>query len=337
MERLRILCCNPDGGAFFYITKGWENAFKALGHDFKRWDGKDSMLRSYRPNLYLGCSGWRQNFPEWAKNQFGTKIGIHVNPWGTVVLKANPGEPNINEPQGAKDWTIQQKPDFVYGYANQFDMNRMWNYWTEKAGIPVVPMPTAGDSTVYQPTNPDPTFSCQIGFVGGYWPYKSININKFLMPVLNKYDSQIYGWGGWKHPKYKGRIQNEGDVNKLFSTAKICPSITEPHTTRYGIDIPERMFKVPLGGGFTICDPVVNLDKYVDPKIFPTAANPQTYMSLIEHYLNHPAERMELKSKQRDYILKNHTYFHRIKGFLSASGYDQYLTEIDQKINELIR
>lgn len=337
VAKLKVLCCNPDGGAFLYITRGWEDAFKALGHQFERWKGDEAHIRSYQPHIYLGCSGWRQVFPQWARKEYGTKIGIHVNPWGPTVLQALPGEPNINETPEAIKWTLSQRPDFVFCYGGQHDIDGMWGNWKTKAGIQVVPMPTGGNAEAHYPVSPDPKFECDVGFIGGYWPYKAMNIDKYLMPVLNdnRLTGQIYGWGGWSHTKYKGPIQDK-DVNILFSSARVCPAICEPHTIRYGIDIPERMFKVPLGGGFTICDPAVNLNKYIDYNVFPTARNPSEYLDLAIYYSRNHDQREALKKQQRVAILEKHTYFSRIQGFLCQSGYYAQADAAQQYVNELV-
>jgi len=334
-DKLNILCCKPDGGAFYYITKGWEDAFKALGHKFERWDGTPAHLKKYKPNLYLGCSGWRQDFPQWAKDAFGTKVAIHVNPWGSTKLTPKPREPNINEPTHAIKWVEQQNPDFLFCYAIQADIDVMWNNWENKIA-PVIPMPCGGNSIAHVPVAKDQRYTCDVGFVGGRWPYKGINIDKLLMPVIKSCSSQVFGWGGWpKGPKFKGPA-NDGMINKLFSSAKICPSIVEPHTSRYGIDIPERMFKVPLGGGFTICDPCKGIGRYVDTKIFPLAKNAKNYLDLVKHYLKHDAEREKLRILQRKAILKDHTYFSRIQGFLRFSGHDREAEEAQKKVEQLL-
>lgn len=332
--KLNVLCCNPNGGAFYYITKGWEDAFKALGHKFQRWDGTDQQLKSFKPNLYLGCSGWRQDYPQWAKAAFETKIGIHVNPWGSTRIAKVPGQPDINEPQGAIDWVKKQKPDFLYCYGIREDIQHMWNKWEEHIAS-VVPMPCGGNAVIHKPVALNPKFKCDVGFVGGFWPYKAINLRSYLVPVINKENAKVYGWGGWKHPKYCGRI-NDPDVNKLFSSAKVCPSIVEPHTSRTGIDIPERMFKVPLAGGFTILDPCKGIERYVNTSVFPLAKNPSDYHRLIKHYITHDAEREELKKKQRREILSKHTYFTRIQGFLKFSGYEDEAREAQKKVDELV-
>jgi hypothetical protein len=334
MAKLNILCCNPDGGAFLYITRGWEDAFKALGHRFLRWDGSDKQLEAFQPNIYLGCSGWRQNFPNWAKDAYGTKVAIHVNPWGKTVLQAQKGEPNINETKKAIEWVEKQNPDFLYCYGVEEDIGHMWNKWEDNiAGV--IPVPCAGNAVAHRPVTPDPKFFCEVGFIGGFWPYKALNLRKYLVPVLDKTKAKVYGWGGWKHPKYLGQIKDE-DVNKLFSSAMVCPSMVEPHTSRYGIDIPERMFKIPLAGGFTICDPCEGLDRYVNPEIFPIAKDVDDYARLINYYIKHDGERIKLRRKQRLEILKEHTYFSRIQGFLRFSGYEAEAEEAQDAVIRLM-
>lgn len=333
---MKILSCNPNGSAFHYILKGLEDAFIALGHQFLRWDGKPETLNKYQPDLYLGCSGWRQEIPEWCRQKYGTKIAIHANPYGSTKLVALKGEPNINEPEGTIKWVLSKKPDAIYCYGNDLNIAHMWNFWEEKHKIRVIPMPTAGNAVAHFPVDEDPRFKCQVGFVGGYWPYKAMNIKKYVTPVVTTFNSQIYGWGGWSHPNYRGQIKDE-DVNKLFSSAAICPSITEPHTTRYGIDVPERMWKVPLGGGFTILDPFAGVENYVDTSIFPVARDPSHYFQLVKYYLDHADEREELKLAQRKYVLENHTYFHRISRMLSDLGFIDEAEACDVKIAEIVQ
>jgi len=333
-EKLRILSCNPNGGAFHYIVKGWENAFKALGHSFQRWKGSEDQLKKFKPHIYLGCSGWQQSFPIWARSAFGTKIGIHVNPWGSTVLKPLPGENNVNEPVGTIRWVRKQNPDFVYCYGLQNDIDHMWDYWFQKAGIVVVPAPTAGDTVIHKPVPEISKYKCDVGFVGGFWKYKGINLRKYLIPVLNKTNAMVYGWGGWNHPKYRGKIANS-EINSLFSSAKICPTVVEPHTTRYGIDVPERMFKIPLGGGFTICDPFKGIERYIKKDIFPVANNPKEYLDLILYYIKHDDKREQLREQQRHHILAHHTYFSRIQVFLNMCNYEEQARDAQEKVKEI--
>lgn len=317
---LRILCCNPNGGAFYHITRGWENAFKALGHQFHFWSGVHKDWYDYEPHIYLGCSGWKQPIPQHRPN---TIVGIHVNPIGPERLIPKPGDPDINEPQSLTQWTLKQNPDFVFGYGYKQDVEQYWGFWKTKHKIPVYGIPTAGDAVKYY-KQLDPKFQCEIGYIGGRWPYKGKRINQWLLPVIRKFKSQVWGWGGWDNvSQYRGVIK-DGEDRKLFSTANICPSIVEQHTSDYGIDVPERTFKVPLCGGFTICDSIKGfLGRYVSADAFPMANNPKEYLELCQYYLKHNEKRQQLAAKQRQEILKDHTYFSRINTFLGASGFNE--------------
>jgi hypothetical protein len=58
-------------------------------------------------------------------------------------------------------------------------------------------MPTAGDSVIYRDLGSERPY--EIGYVGGYWLYKAINIDKYLLPVLRDKSlrSSVHGWGDW--------------------------------------------------------------------------------------------------------------------------------------------
>lgn len=303
---MKIQACNPDGGAFKYILDGLGNSFRKAGHQFQN-------VQKVTPDfdLYLGCSGWRQVIPPKAAR--GGKVGIHVNPYGRKKVGSVDGGPVIDEPQGAINWTLAQKPDFVYCYCSDTFIPEYYGFWTERHGIPVVSMSTAADITIYKPQPKMPKFQGDIGWVGGYWPYKAKMLDIYLVPLIKNHKCKIYGWGGWQ--KFLGRNFGIGDneVSSLFSTAKICPSVSEPHTRVHPVDVPERVFKVPAAGGFTIHTPSPAIsDLFGD--IVPMAKNENDWHRLIRHYLANNDEREHMAKRQRDLILRRHTYFDRACG-----------------------
>ena len=333
---MRILCCDPNGGAFHHITKAWGRAFSHLGHQFQKWDGRKQSWLKFRPQLYLGCSGHRQPIPQDLRKRFGTKVGIHVNPYGKEKLDRVHGN-DINEPQAAVNWTVSVKPDFAFGYGLQKDEKRFWTFYREKHGIPWYGVPTAGDMLHYYPESKD-DLKCDVGFVGGRWPYKAHNIDKYLVPILKKFNYKCFGWGGWDGVAKSTVLPDNTNVDRqIFSSAKVCPSVCEPHTTIYGIDWPERIFKIPLCGGFTISDKVINFNDYVPSDVFPMAENPSEFMNLCNHYVKNDEERNELANKQRRYMVDNHTYFDRVKTFMLASGFKNEADEVDGKKEELFK
>lgn len=279
------------------------NALAAAGHVVERWDGTLNHWNKFDPDVYYGASGHPQAIPS---NRGKTLIGIHVNPWGNKKVGSADNGPVIDEPQNAITWTLSQKPDFVYCYCSDtFTDDYFSNYKTK--GIKVVGLPTGADITVYKPTSQVDEYTCDIGWVGGYWPYKAKMMDKYLIPLIKKYNCKVFGWGNtWKNNK----SISDSDVSKLFSSAKICPSISESHSVMSPVDLPERVFKVPAGGGFTIHTPSVAINDLFGDSI-PMANNTAEWFEMIEYYINNTVKRNELKEKQRNVILSKHTYFDR--------------------------
>lgn len=108
---MRILTCNPSRGAFTYVLAGIRAAFSAAGHPATRSDGS-SVPPDF--DLYRGASGWRQWIPPRRNRKLGSRVGIHVNPFGPTRVGSIDGGPPIDESQDAIRWVLAQEPDFVY-------------------------------------------------------------------------------------------------------------------------------------------------------------------------------------------------------------------------------
>jgi spore maturation protein CgeB len=297
---MKVLTCNPDGGAFSYILSGLINALNVSGIHASR---NTTKIVPDDFDLYFGCSGWRQQIPKKRKG----KVGIHVNPFGKTKIGSIDGGPMIDESKDAIQWVIAQKPDFLFCYCTKTFIPEYYGYWTDRYGIPVLPFPTAADITMYKPHKPEDKFKCDIGWVGGKWPYKAIMLNKYITPLMSKYKCNVYGWANtWKTNK----SISDYDVPKLFSSAKICPSVSESHTFYHPIDVPERVFKVPAAGGFTIhtYSPALK-DMFGDT--IQSASNQDEWFNKIDYYINNETVRIEHAKAQRNTILSQHTYFDR--------------------------
>jgi hypothetical protein len=178
-------------------------------------------------------------------------------------------------------------------------------------------MPTAGDRIIYHPKNDEKTLD--LVYLGGRWAYKSYTIDRYLLPVLKlpiKY--KLYGWGEWP-PGICSGILPEDQAVKFLSSGKIGPCVSERHTHQYGIDIPERAFKLALCGTLVIHDPVPRLNT-IFPDIVMTK-DPQDYSERCLHFIQQDDERKQLAEKQRQFVLNNHTYHHRLSSLFRAVGF----------------
>ena len=177
---MKVLICHRPGGAWGYITDGFVNAFKSQGHETQRWDGNTDSWFLFEPDLYIGCSGHKQPMPD----DDSTKTAIHVNPHGPIDLGS------INEPSSNINWVVDKNPDVVFGYGQENDKN-LWSYWSERYGIPWIPMPTAADKTLFYRDELN-NKQYDIVYLGGRWDYKAKTIDKFLLPTLRSSDCLLY-------------------------------------------------------------------------------------------------------------------------------------------------
>jgi len=318
---MRVFICQRAGKAFGYITDGWINCLRDKGHIAQRWDGQQSSWDTFDPDLYIGSTGHKQPIP----NTRRAKVALHVNSWGPVEIDTgNESKENISESPENIAWAFAQKPDVVLGYGFPQDQE-LWSNWTKKAGIPWVPMPTAGDKTIFQRQEGFRPYD--FVYLGGRWTYKSHTLDQYLLPLLQlRLAYEIRGWGNWP-PNISVRELPDHQSCQFLNSGNIGPCVSEKHTHQFGIDIPERCWKVALCGTLVLHDPVPRMEA-----IFPDAviaSDPHDYIEKCVYYARHNDERIQLIEKQRQFVLNNHTYHHRISGLLSATDFP---TEAQQMI-----
>lgn len=311
---MRVLLTHRPGGAYGYISESWLNAFRDKGHKVQRWDGLETTWNEFQPSLYIGVSGHKQPIPP----HRNCKIAIHVNPYGPVDLGG------INESESNIRWVLNQKPDAVFGYGHHDD-RVYWNNWQTKHNIKWVPMPTAGDKTIFKKL--DVKKEHDIVYLGGRWDYKATTIDAYLLSLLNekKLSFKLHGWGNWPAGICNGPLSDD-QACRFLNSGKIGPCISEQHTHTFGIDIPERAFKIALCGGLIVHDATVSLRKMIPSALI--AQNPQQFKDYCYHYINNENERIELAEKQRTEVLAQHTYHHRLAGLLSELGFSTEAQEM---------
>lgn len=307
---MKILLCHRPGGAFGYISDGWASALMDKGHEVRRWDGIEKSWRDFRPDLYIGCSGHKQPIPK-----SDAKIVIHVNPKGPVTI------PGIMEEEQTVTWVMNQNPDAVFGYGHEGD-RIVWSGW-EDSGIKWVPMPTAADRIFFSSIVEYEDKPNDIVYLGGRWPYKAKTIDTYLLPLLSREDvvSKTHGWGDWPDGVCEGVLATDR-ANAFLNSGKVGPCISEQHTQMYGIDIPERAFKLAICGALIVHDSVPNLKNLIPSAV--VSSSPEDFVDKCVHWSKDVSdrERIELAQQQRSEVLADHTYHHRMSTLLRAVGFD---------------
>jgi hypothetical protein len=311
MTTKKILLTNRPGGAWGYITDGFANALKDKGHIVRRYDNQIQSWLSFQPDLYIGCSGHKQQMPE----KHNAKIAIHVNPLGPIEI------PGINENQQTVEWTLAQNPDVVFGYG--FEQDKIyWDYWISKHNVKWVPLPTAGDKTLFKDLQKQRDLD--VVYLGGRWAYKSLTIDSFLLPIIRRPDlkSELYGWGDWPSGVSKGLLP-EAQVVEFLNRGLVGPCISEQHTQKFGIDLPERVWKLALCGVLAVHDPVPTMKTIFDAAHILMAANEKEYNDIISFYCDplRKEERYLRAETQKQHVLNAHTYHHRLSDLFKSLGW----------------
>ena len=83
---MKILINKPDTSAWFYIYRGYFNAFKALGYDVSYYGGNINLWRGFKPDLYMASREFGYRIPDRHK----AKIIYHVNPFGVNNIVDEP-------------------------------------------------------------------------------------------------------------------------------------------------------------------------------------------------------------------------------------------------------
>lgn len=327
--------------AHYYQRLAWANAFNSLpGWDAKLWWPDQTpaydAFDMYEPDILLAQT-YNLNKPliKCIEERPHLKVGLRAPDWGSQVtddkrfriLKASEEEKKLVEQ--LRERTGQ--PEFLHIHYPEYALKETHDKWAE-TGVPVKSIMMCADVNSYAGARYVDAFACDIGFVGGYWPYKGRVIDKYLLPICDDKDLRIKIFGNqpWTETdRYCGMLQ-DNNVRHLFASAKICPNLSEPHAQEYGYDVNERVFKTLFCGGFVISDYVEGLEKTLHKDLqvgefrgYLYAEDESEFRDLIYAYLEDDYARKKASEAGRKIVCKSHTNFHRVEELLNAFGIEE--------------
>lgn len=331
---MKILIANDGKHAHYYQRIAWANAFKSCGFDVGFWEINEhsayDVFDTFDPDLFLGQSyNLNKATVDCIKERPHLKVGLRAGDWGTQTPEIDHLRFNIltcDAKERALLERLQEQTNqikFVHIHYPENAIEVTHNHF-ESIGIKPVSLMMCADTFEYGNAEFDEKLKCDIGFVGGFWPYKGQVIQPYLFPLLHpvgKYRTKIFGNQPWPVNQYCGLI-DDADVKNLFKSAKICPNLSEPHAQAYGFDVNERIFKILYAGGFCITDNVEAYKMFGDGVVI--ADSPSDFRDKIEYYANTDegtTDRSFIIKRGQDFVTENHTGFHRIATIMEAFGY----------------
>ena len=334
---MKILISSDGKHAHYYQRMAWATAFTKADFQVSMWDCKSvpafDVFDAFEPDIFLGQSyNLDTSLLKCIYERPHIKVGLRVGDWGDHEDMVDKTKYNILYCSQKEKDVLKKlkeetgKPDFVHIHYDENAVKITHNHF-ESIGIKPISLMMCADTTAYSDAQYDPKLECDIGFVGGYWPYKGLIIDRYLTPLLDPptYKVKIFGNQVWPVNQYCGLL-SDNDVKNLFVSARICPNLSEPHAQEFGIDVNERIFKILYAGGFCISDKVDSYKMFGDGLVI--VNSPEDFRDKIDHYLANPSERYKIAEVGQKHVTENHTGFHRSAQIMNAFD----LTNLSERI-----
>ena len=327
---MRVLISHDGGGAHWYDRIGFKRVLDYCGHTCEIWNIQEKSphdaFAEFQPDIFLGQLHNVSRGVLKCLLQYPVKVALKVGHWGDVdkdidtkvypVLVASDEQKKTAE-------TLQKagKLDYVFVHYHPNRIPYTLGSWTSI--VKPVGIPNACDLFAYLGGKFDPRFECDCSIISGYWPYKAINLNKFIGPLcspIGKFNIKIYGNAHWPFPQYLGTSHEENSKH-IFASTKINLDVSEPHSAVFGFDVTERIFKVGINGFYLNPEYVASAHEDFFPNTLMHLGE-DNWEEFLRYWLDNPEER-EIPTKElRRQILENHTYFDRVAQTFREFGLD---------------
>ena len=337
-------------GPFKYIEWGYIRGFEKAGCKVLVWDSKDmdfldEILTNFRPDAFIGYLRGSKHYNylnfEWCEGKIieslmsyrknnGLKVALHTHPdVQTMVKKLNlklmdgdssgadkfykqPPPPTVIERRLVEEQFI----DFILHPYSAEITRTCFTYWADQ-GIKVIEEPLAADDTFYKPPYLKRNKNYDICYIGGWWPFKGIQLDRYLLLLSKHFGNNLAIFGkGWTH--LSQGIISDRQYKKIVWRSKINLVFHEPSQVQgIPIHLNERIFKLYALGAFAICDNNLCLKEYFKRDEIVMACCPEQLIDLCKFYLTHKEARDKIANKGREAVLKKHTYKKRAERLLN--------------------
>jgi len=327
------IIANRFSNALYHIIEGWRQVFLRTGHEFNYINPKQEnivdVFNVYEPDMYIGTTYELNDAVKYCLNNRPEMIVLlKGNNYGSIDKEIDTKKfpIGIASESEIKDVESLKRVDGIFNFYHKNRYFNTMNYWQEKFGIKLVEGLPAADTfnhTIEQKTK---ELECDIGFVGGYWKYKAIELDKYILPLcyyVNRYNIKIFGNQPWPVPQFMGLCSNK-TANKLFSSATICPNISEPHAREFGFEVNERFFKLAACKAFQISPKLESAEQDIfnnNEIVF--VDSPDDFFDQVHNFVTNPDLRQPFIDSAYNTVIKNHTYIHRVRDMWETLGFKE--------------
>ena len=344
---MKILISHDGSLAHYFERLGMARAFVACGHETTMWElGRKSEFDAFddfEPDIFIGQTyNLNEALADCIRQRPGLKVYMKAADWGYKTEEISSKYPILVATDKEKEMVLKlkeqcNKPDFVCVHHHEDWISDTHGHWIRN-GIPAVSIMNAADIFDYTKGEKQKKYECDVCMVGGYWGYKSIVLNEWLLPLCRNFDLniKIFGNQPWPVPQYCGYIE-DSEVKHALASAKVCVNLHEPHSHEYGYDVVERPFKLLSNKCIMVSDYVEGLYRSYPPDTLFLNRSPEGFRETIRNIVNHHKDWMKEAKENVEaaymHTLKSHTYFDRvIKVFIELGLEEEWPKALAKKI-----
>jgi hypothetical protein len=324
---------------------GYKNAYEDMGHEFKALTSDSDPIKTfeeYNPDIFMNSiNGYILKYLDLdaikRQKEKGMRVFVNTPFWKSPMSKLRVNEtPSLSDiPEYVSLIKSGKFGDYYYNISEEGDP-RMDGFEKETGYKPHTLL-LAADKTLPNQVY-DEKYKADISFIGSYLPGRRPFMKESVFPLKKKYNLRLYmndltlkdqaltfalkAGQYFNIPFLKSFKKNNVTLEqekKIFVSSKICINFHEDYQREFGNDFNDRTFKIPLSGGFQVCDYVKCIGKYLeDGKEIIMAKDTKDWFDKIDYYIKNPEKRLPVIEAGRQRVLKEHTYHNRIDTILSA-------------------
>lgn len=325
------------------LYNGFKNAFIDLGHSFRFLtvdDNQPEVFQSFEPDILItSLTNYFLKFLDlhevYAAKQRGMKVFVSTPMWKSPFSKLRVNEsPSLSTQKKLVELITKDKLGDIYFSPIEQGDERMAGF-KEATGYDCLTVPLAADKTIiYSEYNLK--FKKDISFLGTYLPEKRPFFQETIFPLKGKYNIGLYGQDWTFSYKAVSNLKKVGqflnipilknihkpslelsDERKIYTSSLISINVHEEYQKKFGTDCNERTFKIPLAGGFEICDDVACVKKYFkEGEEIVIAYDKKDWWEKFEYFIKNPEKRLSIIEAGKKRVLADHTYHNRVKSLL---------------------
>jgi len=206
--------------------------------------------------------------------------------------------------------------DMVFTYGGGAPVVDRYRTFGARACVPIY---NAVDPRTHHPVEPEPSYACDLGFLGNRLPDRESRVEEFfLKPAGLLPDRQfLLGGAGWDDKAVPANVRRLGHVSSNAHNAFFCSglatlNINRDSMARYGFSPPTRVFEAAGAGACVITDRWDGIEQFLDPgEEVLVADNGDSVAAALDRLTPHVARGIGQAARRR--ILAEHTYAHRAR------------------------